>query len=167
MNILIIFPTGNALNNRAGAETRIWALVSSLVDLNYDVSVLHSINSIGNEDTQLKKKVTVYYYKNLTIHGISDWYLTDFNPFFFLKLAQILRKQKFDIIQLEFPWGFYTLKFLSHRKQCLIYNSHGIENEFMKIATKNPKFPKFLKPFARIYAKIYEKFVCKIANIVI
>ena len=167
MNILIVYPHGNALNPHSGAETRIWNLVKILVKNNFNVSVLHSKNSKGFEDIKLKRECTVYYYKDLSFGGVPDWYLSDFNPFYILKLYQITRKQKFDIIQIEFPWGFYALKLISKKNTYLIYDSIGVESEFIKVSMKNPKFPRFLKPIAKILAYIYERFVCKLANVII
>ncbi|MHA1440151.1 MAG: glycosyltransferase [Promethearchaeota archaeon] len=167
MNVLVIYPKGNALNPHSGAETRIWNLISFLVNRNFNVSILHSIKSKGYEDERLKKKCNVYYYKDLSIFGASDWYISDLNPFFIIKLFQIIRKQKIDIIQLEFPWGFLTIKFLAKKNSLLIYDSQGVESEFIKISMMNPKFPKILKPFAKFYAKFYEKIVCKLADVII
>lgn len=167
MNILIVYPHGNALNPHSGAETRIWNLNSSLVNQDFNVSILHSTKSIGFEDKHLKKKCNVFYYRELNFFGVPDWYLSDFNPFFIIKLFQIINKYKIDIIQIEFPWGFIVARLLAKKNTLLIYDSQGVEREFMNISIKNPKFPKFLKPFARFYAKLYEKLVCKLAHIII
>ncbi|MHA1233315.1 MAG: hypothetical protein ACTSPQ_22050, partial [Candidatus Helarchaeota archaeon] len=104
MKVLIIYPHGNALNPHSGAETRIWNLNSVLINKGIDLSILHSLESMNKEDPIFKKRCKIYYYKELTIFGAPDWYFTDFNPFYFLKLLNILRKNKFDIIQIEFPW---------------------------------------------------------------
>ena len=168
MNILVIYPHGNALNPVSGAETRIWNFISSLIKLNFNVSILHSIKSKGLEDPKLKKKVNVYYYRDINFLKFSDWYLTDLNPFFLIKLYQIIRKQKFDIIQIEFPWGLISTKLLAKNKHTyIIYDSLGVESEFMKIAATHPNFPKFLKPIAVVYSKIYEKLACKLADVII
>jgi len=167
MKILIIYPHGNALNPISGAETRIWNLNRSLLNKFFDISILHSIKSKGLEDLDLKSKINVHYYRDFSVLGVSDWYFSDFNPFYVLKLYKLLRKNNFKIIQIEFPWGFFILKVLAKKNSILIYDSQGVESEFMKVAIKNPKFPKFLKQFAYIYAKIYEKLVCKLADVVI
>ncbi|MHA1285069.1 MAG: glycosyltransferase family 4 protein [Promethearchaeota archaeon] len=167
MKVLIIYPHGNALNPHSGAETRIWNLNSVLINKGIDLSILHSLESMNKEDPIFKKRCKIYYYKELTIFGAPDWYFTDFNPFYFLKLLNILRKNKFDIIQIEFPWGFLITKFLVRKKSFLIYDSQGIESEFMEVSIKNPKFPKIFKPFAKIYAKFYEKLVCKLSDLII
>lgn len=167
MSILIVYPNGNALNTRTGAETRIWSLNSCLVENNFNVSILHSINSKGFEDEQLKKKCKVFYHKELNFFGAPCKYISDLNPFFIIKLFQIIRKQKIDIIQFEFPWGFLIAKLLTKKKIRLIYDSLGVESEYIKISLKNPKFPKILKPFAKIFAKFYEKLVCKLVDVII
>ena len=168
MNILIIYPHGNALNNRAGAETRAWNLVSWLVDNNFKVSVLHALKAKGEEDLELRKKCSnVYYYRELYPLGVSDWYLSDLNPFFAIKLFNILKQNKFDIIQIEFPYGFFITKLLTRKKSPIIYDSLGVEAEFMKVSMLNPLFPKIFKFFAPIIAKIYERLVCKLANFII
>lgn len=167
MNILIIYPHGNALNPHSGAETRIWNLIDSLIRHNINVIILHSIKSKGLEDGTLKKKCKVYYYKDLRFFGLSDWYFTDINPFFILKLFKIIKKHKIEIIQVEFPWGFIITKLLAKKSAICIYDSIGVESEFMKIAVKHPLFPKFLKSVAIIFARLYEKLVCKLADVIV
>ena len=54
MNVLIVYPNGNALNPHSGAETRIWNLNYALTNLNFEVLVLHSLNSKGFEDNGIK-----------------------------------------------------------------------------------------------------------------
>lgn len=164
MNVLVIYPNGNALNPHSGAETRIWNLNYALTNREFNVSVLHSVKSIGFENKDLKKKCTVFYNRQL---GFFRFYLTDLNPFFTFKLLKIIRMQKLDIIQLEFPWGFLAAKILANKNTILIYDSQGIESEFMKIAIKHPEFPKIFRPFAKLFGKIYEMLVCKLANVII
>lgn len=168
MNILVVFPHGNALNPHSGAETRYWNLNSALNNLNYNVTVLHSIRSLGFEDLKLKKKCKrVIYTKSLSFFGLSDYYLIDFNPFFLLRLYQITRKIRFDIIMLELPWGFLITKLIAKKNSTLIYDSQGVESELIKVTIANPKFPKYFKPFAKIFGKIYEKLVCKFADVIV
>jgi len=167
MNILIVYPHNNALNPRAGVDTRTWNLVSILLKNEHEVTILHSISARGDEDKVLKNKCNVYYYKDLFLFGISDWYFTDFNPFFMLKLAKISRKHEIDIIIIEFPWGFFTTKMLSKKNSLLLFDSAGVESEFMEITTQHPKFPKVLKPFINFYARLYEKLVCKLADVIV
>ncbi len=167
MKVLIIYPHGNALSTRAGSETRVWNIVSCLVKNNFDVFILHSINSKGLEDPYLKEKCHVYYYREISILKAPDLYLTDLNPFFVIKLIKLIRKQKFDVIQITNPWGFVMLKLLVRRKTYLIFDSHGVEGEFIKIALKNPMFPMIFKPFAGSFTKLYEKLTCKFTDLII
>ena len=167
MNVLIIYPHGNALNPLAGAESRIWMINHALTNNDLNVSILHSYRALGNEDTELKKKCNVFYYKDLNIFGISDFYLSDLNPSFIINLYRIIRNMKIEIIQIEFPWGSLATKLLKRRRTLLIYDSHGVESEFLKIATNNPKFPKIFKPFAKIFGYLYEKLVCKFSDAII
>jgi len=103
----------------------------------------------------------------LNFFGAPDTYLSDLNPFFMMKLYKIVRKQKFDIIQIEFPWGFLITKLLAKKTSILIYDSQNVECEFIKIAHLDPRFPKILKPLSKQFAKIYEKLTCKLANVII
>ena len=97
MSILIIYPHGNALNPHSGAETRIWNLNSLLSNFKFNISILHSKDSIGFEDDSIKKKINVFYYRDLKFYGLSDWYLSDFNPFYLIKLFLLIRKHRFKI----------------------------------------------------------------------
>ena len=169
MNILVAFPHGNALNPHSGAETRYWNLNYALNNLNYNVSVLHSIKSKGFEDNELRKRCNnIFYVKSLGFFRFFDYYLIDLNPFFFLKLYNVLRKFRFNVIMLELPWGFLITKLLAKKNSILIYDSQGVEGELIKVIAKdNPKFPKVFKPFAKLFGKIYEKLVCKMADIIV
>lgn len=167
MNILIVYPHGNALTCHSGAETRIYNIIDSLINNNFDVLILHSIKSIGFEDKDLKARCKVFYYRDFNFFGWSDWYFSDINPFYIFKVFQILRSKNLDIIQVEFPWGFLTIKLFAKKKNILIYDSLGVESEFMNIAVNHPKFPKIFKVFAPFFAKLYEKLVCKFADVII
>ena len=167
MNILVVFPHGNALNVTSGVTTRVWSLVKTLIDNKVNVTILHSFNSKGFEDFDLKSKCSVFYYREVKIFGISDWYFTDLNPFFLIKLFKIIRSQKLDIIQIEYPWGFISLKLFANKKNLLIYDSQGVEGEFYEVVTKHPRFPRILKPIVKLYFKFYEKLVCKLTNFIV
>ena len=167
MNILVVFPHGNALKVTSGVTTRVWSLIKTLIDNGVNVTILHSFNSKGSEDFSLRSKCRVFYYREVKILGISDWYITDLNPFFLLKLFKIIRSQKFNIIQIEYPWGFLSLKLFANKKNLLIYDSQGVEGEFYKVVTKHPRFPRILTPIVKWYFKFYEKLVCKLTNFII
>lgn len=170
MNYLIVYPHGNALNKSSGAESRIWNFVDSLINLKLNVYILHSIKSKGFEDPDLIRKCKVFYYKDLTLFGITDWYFTDFNIFFLIKLNHIIRKYNINIVQLEFPWGFFGIRLIKKRNTRIIYDSLGVESKFIEVVVNNPKFPKFPKFFKNIikfYVRIYEKNVCKLADVII
>ena len=166
MNVLVVKPTGNALNPFAGAETRIWIINSAFIKHNFKLSILHSIKSRGFEDEYLKKRSKVYYYKDLNLFGISDWYLTDLNPFYIIKLIKIIRKENLDVIQLERPWGFLILKLLSKKHTILIYDSQLVEGEYIKTVIMEQNSPKIFRPFIKFFAKFYEKLVVRLANVV-
>ncbi|MEJ2280080.1 MAG: glycosyltransferase [Candidatus Lokiarchaeota archaeon] len=138
MNILIIFPHGDALNTNSGASTRVFHFVESLVNNNHKVSLLHQSNSNKSKDFTFKKNISEFTYKNLSFLGIPDYYLKDLNPFFIIKLYKIIKSNNFDIIQIEFPWGFFVSKLLKNKNSSLIYSSYGIESRFIDVALKNP-----------------------------
>ena len=167
MNVLVVYPHGNALNPYSGAETRIWNLNNSLVKNNINLIILHSIDSKGSEIEHLKARSRVYYCKDIRFLGLSTRHFIDFNPFFVFKQFKLLRRQKIDIIQLERPWGFFITKLLKKKHQKIIYDSQGVESENVSIATELSKIAKSIKPFARLYAKYYEKLTCKLSDIII
>ncbi len=167
MDVLVVFPHGNALKVTSGVTTRVWSLIKALTDNEIKVTILHSINSKGFEDIELKRKCNVFYYREIKILGISDWYFTDLNPFFTYKLFKILRSQNLNIIQIEYPWGFFSLKLAANKKSILLYDSQGVEGEFYKVVSKHPRFPRILKPIVKVYFKLYEKLVCKLTNFIV
>ena len=167
MSILVVYPLGNALNPHSGAETRIWNLINSLINRNYNTTILHSHNSQGSEDILLKRKCNIHYCKDNNILHLINSYFTDLNPFFAIELFKIIHKHKIDFIQLERPWGFLVVKLLKRKNQIVIYDSQGVENEHLSIVTNLSRKTKILKPFAEIYAKFYEKLTCNLADVIV
>ena len=86
---------------------------------------------------------------------------------FYDKRYRVIQEEKYDIIQLEYPFGFFILKLLSKRKSLLIFDSLGIESEFVRVSAKEQRFPKFLYPIVSIITKFYEKMVCKLTDVII
>ncbi len=167
MKILLIYPNGNALNNHSGAGVRAYSIIENLIKHNMDVYVLHSLDSKGHENLKLKKNLNVYYHRKLSYKGKSLHYLSDLNPFYIFKIIKIKKNIKPDIIHLEFPWGFFIIKFFTNKRTKIIYDSLGVEKEFIKVSIKNPNFPKILAPIGKIFCLLYEKMVCKLADVII
>jgi len=170
MNVLIIFFHNNGLYPIKGNSTRVWNLIRSLNEHNINVSILHSIKAKGLEDKYLKNRCKVFYHKDINIFGLREKFFNDINPFIVFKLLKILRKSKFDIIQLEYPFGFFILKILSNKKSKIIYDSHNKEGDFVKTSLRNSRFPNFLKPLIPLimyFTKFYEKLVCSLSNFII
>ncbi|MFX1502146.1 MAG: glycosyltransferase [Promethearchaeota archaeon] len=167
MNVLIVYPVGNALNPYAGLETRTWLINSALIKGDFNVSILHSIKSKGLEDEKLKKKCNVYYYKDTNFFGLSDRYYSDFNPFYLYKLFIITRKKNIDAIQLERIWGFLIIKLIARRRTILICDSQLIESKYIGIDIKAKRIPKIFKHFIIWFARIYEKLVIRMVDVLI
>ena len=64
-------------------------------------------------------------------------------------------------------FGLISVKLLAKTTTSIIYDSLGVESEFMKIAISHPNFPKLLKPLAYSFSFLYEKVVCRLANVII
>ena len=79
MRFLLVFPHRNALNPTSGDTTRSWNLVHSLIKNDFNVSILHSINSKGLEDKKLKETCKIYYVKNLNIFALREKFFDDIN----------------------------------------------------------------------------------------
>lgn len=165
-NILLIYPKGHALNFRSGGGSRILNFCNYLKKHN-NLVILQSDDVKNKEDEDLKNGVTIHYYRTIKFLGKAERYLSDINPFFIIKFLKIIKTQKFDIIQLEFPWGFFISKILKPKNALLIYDSHGVEREFIKISWQNPDFPSLFKSLSYIYVKFYERIVCKLADLII
>ena len=171
MNILIIFYNNNGLYPIKGNSTRVWCLVQALINQDFNISLLHYKKSNEIEDLNLKNKCNVYYHKSFKLFALKEKFFNDINPFLILKLLKILKNNKFDIIQLEYPFGFISLKFLVKNRAFLIYDAHNVEGEMVDISLKNfNRFPKAFYPIIPIikkFTKVYEKIVCKFANLII
>ncbi len=167
MKFLLIFSHRNALIPTTGDTVRSWNLINYLIKNKIDVSIIHSIDSIGLEDKKLYNKCKIHYVKKLEIFGLREKFFDDINPFLIYKLYKVLKKEKFDIIQLEYPFGFFILKLLIRNKAFIIFDSLGIESEFVKVSVNEQRFPKILYPIVRRFTHFYEKMVCKLTNAII
>ncbi len=167
MRILIVFPNNNALSPLIGATTRSWNLIKWLLENNYEVFLIHSINAKGFEDPDIVKKIHIFYHKNLNFFALKERFLFDLNPFYFFQLRKIIKRYKIDVVQIEFSFGFFLAKILSKNRYKIIYESHSIEREFIKVSYFENRFPKILYNPIRIFTSYYEKFTCKIADAII
>lgn len=158
MRLLLVYPHGNALCPDDGVASRVYGIVKEMLKRGHEVVILHPLQSREKEDLELRAACTMYYYREYSFRGISDWYFTDWNPSYLRAVRTILKKEEIDLIQIEFPWGFFGI-WLQTRIP-IVYDSAGVEAEFMKITMRHPMVPPVLKPFLPLYGKIYEKLVC-------
>ena len=167
MKVLVISYHTNALSPIMGATTRSWSIIKALIKNKFDVSLIHSIDAKGYEDDNLKKRCKIHYHKNFKIYALREKYFNDLNPYIIYKLINVFRKEKFDIIQIEFPFGFFSLKLLNRRKSTLIYDSHGVESKFVDVSYYEERFPKLFYVPIKIFVRFYEKLVCKLADVIV
>ncbi|MHA1679838.1 MAG: glycosyltransferase [Promethearchaeota archaeon] len=167
MNILIISPHINVLNPYGGVKTRIFTLIQLLIENGHRVIVLEPYHK--EIEKPLGKNCIVYYFKEITFLNQPGFYFTDINLDFIRMIRKIKKREKLDIIQVEFPWGIIIPK-LFFRKKKIIYDSQGVEGDFIKVTSQliPNRILSFL--FLKLFQKplqIFEKIVCKICNYII
>ncbi len=129
----------------------------------YNVVVLQPRRGKKQENKDLKKNIRCYYFRELSFFKNKLVHLTDFNPFFIVKVIKILKKHKVDLIHVDYPFGINILYFLT--KIPISYNAYNVEAIYWKQMTKlYKKIPVFLRYLYTKYIYLMEKLAINFAN---
>lgn len=129
----------------------------------FNVVVLQPDDEKEKENPFLKSNIISYYYKNLTLFGNKFVHFNDFNPYFIIKIYQILKKHHFDLIHVDFIYGLNILRFLTKTPVC--YNAHNVEAIYYdKIGRYYYKLPFFLRSLYVKYIYFLENYAVRYAK---
>lgn len=131
----------------------------------FEVYVLQPNKESNNENKNLKKNIKTFYFKDLKIFGLRLVHFLDFNPFFILKLRQILNSYKLDLIHFDFPYGINITRLLVDFP--IVYNAYNVEYTYYKeIGKYFRKIPIFLRKMYTCYIFLLEKYAVQKSNLV-
>ncbi len=155
----------NYFKDDAAGFPRMYNFVNELRK-NHHIVVLQPLRLKSQEEKKLKQKTRIYYYPEQVIANRKLWYFTDFN-FKLLQIARnIVKTEKIDLVQLDYPYGGVLLsRFLNVP---LLYNSQNIESQYYRDVGRNDiSLPTVFRHFLPIYIYILEFFVCRLARLVL
>ncbi|MFX1396102.1 MAG: glycosyltransferase family 4 protein [Promethearchaeota archaeon] len=126
----------------------------------FDVVVLQPHYEKHIEDQNLKKDIKCYYFREIAFFKNRFSYFIDFNPFFIVKVIKIIKKERIDLIHLDFVYGGLSLRIFTRIP--VSYNSHNVEVLYhKKIGKYYHKIPIFLRAFYWRYIHYLEKILVK------
>ncbi len=160
MNILIISPTTNILRREKGDQVRINSIVTQLVHRSHNITCIE-------QERFLERNRNVRF-KIVGFKKFIPPFLADLNPFFYFQVNRILKKEKVDLIQVSFPAGIITTKFvlkLLKSRKIIVYDAHNVEG--VRIKEQNSNLPFYKKIFAPLYIPVLESIAVKLADKII
>ena len=130
----------------------------------YNVIVLQPKSWSVHEDEFLKGTIKCYYFQEIKLFRNRFIQFTDFNPFFIVKIIEILKNHHIDLIHVDYPYGINVLRLLT--KIPISYNAYNVEALFWKqIVYYYKKMPFFLRSLYSKFIYFLEKRAVKIAII--
>ncbi len=157
MKILIASPRINPSRKKSGAEVAFRSMVQAL-SLYNDVVVVHPIRQ-----EKLNYGVKSYFFRWSRFYNGLLGTFPDLNLRFIKTLRKAIKKEKPDIIHIEFPWGALVTRLLSSNP--LVYRAHNVEYDYVKFYMKNRR--SLRSRLFTYYVFLYEMLVCKLVDHVV
>jgi glycosyltransferase involved in cell wall biosynthesis len=120
---------------KAGGTTVSRGKLISLFSNNNDVILLNPLGaSVKSSDRgSIRNNVCrVYYFKQWSIFGKYASILTDLNIAFLLRIKDIVRREKIDLICITEPYGIISTSFIC-RDTPVVYDAHDIVSDHAKL----------------------------------
>ncbi len=125
-NILFVSTIQNYFVDDQASFGRMYNTLKYFHELkDFNVIVLQPNVDKQKEKEILKLKIKTFYFNPIKIFGNTLGIFTDFNIFFILKIREIIKKYRVDIIHIDFPFGINCLRLFT--KLPISYNSHNVE----------------------------------------
>lgn len=199
MKVLIVFPHGNIFAPRRGNEVRVYNLVKQLARYNNEILTLELYEFMDNNMDKYKcaqlihsdnKSIRRFFFNDYRV-GRS---FCDLVPTYLIKLYKIIKIEKPDIIQIEYPYGLFSAKIMTRimsklksklgkdiKKIKIIYDAHDVESERLAellfknrnylgydLNNNNLNLDSVIQYFARfiryLYCSLIEKSSCKLVD---
>lgn len=168
MNILVSANHGNFLSPKDGADRRRRHLVEQLLKGNNIVALESDRYAESSRFNWQPNDLKICFYNEYYIRGYPVLVpFLDLNPSFIINMWRVLRKNRFDLIQISFPFGIVATKlilWLLKRDTPIIYDSHNVESELVKAGTG---FPQPLHAIYRFYVRMIELMATKCSTLIL
>ncbi len=150
-----------------GIERRI-SYLGRIASERYNTIIIEPNDGFPNQKER-EQKITFNSFSSIKVKNLRLGSLfIDINPFYILKLVNILKKYTPPVVIISSPFGipisYIVIKKIFKLNSILIYYSHNVETEYSKIATKDENLPWFAKLFYSKYISIIERSAVKISD---
>jgi glycosyltransferase involved in cell wall biosynthesis len=159
LKVLFVSTHFDPFHQAGGAQTRIRNLINFLNKENEVILLLP--DRFSNE----KFEVETRFFPEVHLFNRSSWYFSDLNIFLLKKVREIVKKEKVDLVHVSFPWGVISLSIVIGVP--VVYDSHNVESQFMKIAVKSDDYPRITRFILPAFEKIQERLACKFCDHII
>jgi len=170
--ILIIFLFGDLYHPKAGNETRLFNFINFLSNNNCIITLETKKVKNGTNDTNSTNDKIKYFLEPLNFFGHNfGTFFADFNPFYMIKLLEIIKKNHPDFIQISYPHGLIVAKIFQKLFQenfFIIYDSHDVEvTRHREVTISDKKMSIIKRYFILFFDTIFEFTACKLADYII
>jgi glycosyltransferase involved in cell wall biosynthesis len=169
LTILIVFGYGNIFKPSAGNESRLNHIIRGLSNYGHILTLERSqFKKYEAYNIDVKKR---YFFNDLMVKNIYfGVFFSDFNPFYYFKVNEILKNNCPDVIQISYPRGLLAAKFctwLNRKKALLVYEAHDLQIEVDDVNVNDSSIPFIKRYVIKYYDQIVEKIAVKIADHII
>ncbi len=129
----------------------------------FNVIVLQPERERDKEYKKLKDGIKCYYFREISFLKTNFVPFIDFNPFFILKIRQVLKKHQIHLIHVDFVYGINCLRLIT--KIPISYNAHNVESVYhQQVGKFYYRIPKVLRYFYTKYIDLLEKCAIKLVK---
>lgn len=165
MNILCI-PTGYGISKPIiGGQNRFSNLIKGLRKRENKIVVLEPKTFMDPNDNKIAK---IYPCNDYRLFNRRLNVFRDIDVSFILRIVEILKKEKVDLIQMTYPCGILATKLITKimRKRIpIVYDAHNVEyNRAMEIFARDPRRSRLERLLFPRYIGFLEKLVCRYAS---
>jgi glycosyltransferase involved in cell wall biosynthesis len=161
MNILAVAFGHGVSKPISGRQNRFSNLVKGLKEEGNKVVILEPESFTDQNDEKLAK---IYSYKDYRLFSRMLGIFRDINIGFILKILEILKNERIDLIQISYPSGILAAKLITkmmRRKIPIVYDTHNVESILtMETFAVDPKYSKLERLIIPKYIGFLEKLVC-------
>lgn len=161
MNILAIPTTVGLSRPQSGGQNRFCNLVKCQAAHN-QIVVLEP-DHLHDESDDATARVSTY--RDIEVLQRKLSIFRDINPDFIRKVAQIIRDEEIDLIQITHPSGAMTIRvlgLLARRKIKIVYDAHNVESDFIQQTFANhADYSPIERRFIPAYTKLLERISCR------
>lgn len=137
MKVAIVFGHGSIFSPKSGGESRVFHLVKELSKNNEIITIeSYKYSRYSFENFSVKR----YFFNSFNYRNINfGTYFADLNLDYILKIYQIVKRERPEILQITGAYGLISAKLLTKLKQktIVVYDAHNVELDRLKEMVMN------------------------------